>query len=111
MSLSSFCVVSNALRLNFFKLYSTKRDKKRKQQRAAIPEGSEELRRIVKVMGMMCEHCEARVKSALEALPQVESVKADHKTGTVDVELNATVDNKVLKQTIEAEDYKVLAIK
>lgn len=111
MSLSSFCVVSNALRLNFFKLYSTKRDKKRKQQRAAIPEGSEELRRIVKVKGMMCEHCEARVKSALEALPQVESVKADHKTGTVDVELNATVDNKVLKQTIEAEDYKVLAIK
>ncbi len=111
MSLSSFCVVSNALRLNFFKLYSTKRDKKRKQQKPVVANGTEVLQRTVKVKGMMCEHCEARVKNALEALPQVESAKADHKTGMVDVVLHVAVDNKVLKQTIEHEDYKVLAIK
>ncbi len=111
MSLSSFCVVSNALRLNFFKLYSTKRDKKRKQQTAAVSAGTDALQRIVKVKGMMCEHCEARVKSALEALPQVVSAEANHMTGTVDVVLKSAVDTKVLKQTIEKEDYKVLSIK
>ena len=111
MSLSSFCVVSNALRLNFFKLYSTKRDKKRVQKRRKEADGTETLHRTIKVKGMMCEHCEARVKKALESLPQVESAEADHKAGTVDVVLKTAVDNKILKQTIEHEDYKVLAIK
>ena len=92
-------------------IYSTKRDKKRKQQKPVVANGTEALQRTVKVKGMMCEHCEARVKNALEALPQVESAKADHKTGMVDVVLHVAVDNKVLKQTIEHEDYKVLAIK
>lgn len=109
MSLSSFCVVSNALRLNFFKLYSTKRDKNRNAgKKTAV---ADELRCTIKVKGMMCEHCEARVKSALEALPQVASAEADHKTGTVDVVLKSAVEHKILKQTIEHEDYKVLAIK
>ncbi|MBP3617374.1 MAG: heavy metal translocating P-type ATPase [Lachnospiraceae bacterium] len=111
MSLSSFCVVSNALRLNWFKLYSTKKDKKCKQRKETTSAGEETLQRTLKVKGMMCEHCEARVKSALEALPQVESAEADHKTGLVVVVLNAAVDNKILKQTIVHEDYKVLTIK
>ena len=109
MSLSSFCVVSNALRLNLFKLYSTKRDHKRREKKQRnLPD---ELRRTVKVKGMMCEHCESRVKKALEALPQVESAEADHKTGTVDVVLKSAVENGIIKKVIENEDYKVLAIK
>ena len=111
MSLSSFCVVSNALRLNFFKLYSTKRDKKRRKQKGTTAENTEVLQLTVKVKGMMCEHCEARVKQALEALPQVEAAEADHKTGLVTVRLTAAVDHKLLKTTIEREDYKVLTIK
>lgn len=109
MSLSSFCVVSNALRLNFFKLYSTKRDKMLRRKKAQ--ELSEEFVRILKVKGMMCEHCEAHVKNALEALSQVERATADHKTGTVEVILQSAVENNVLKKTIENEGYKVLAIK
>lgn len=109
MSLSSFCVVSNALRLNLFKLYSTKHDRKRRVGKTA--EAAGQLRRTVKVKGMMCEHCEARVKKALETLPQVETAEADHKTGTVDVLLKSAIENGVLKKTIENEDYKVLAIK
>jgi len=111
MSLSSFCVVSNALRLNFFKLYSTKRDKKRRGKHRM--ENAEEgvLRRSLKVKGMMCEHCEARVKKALEALPQVECATADHTTGLVTVELREAVEARLLKKTVEEEDYKVLSIK
>ncbi len=111
MSLSSFCVVTNALRLNFCNLYSTRRDKKRRQSRQKAQTVSNELSRTVKVKGMMCGHCEARVKKALEALAQVESAKADHTTGTVEIVLNATIDNKMLKKTIEEEGYKVLTIK
>jgi Cu2+-exporting ATPase len=111
MSMSSFCVVTNALRLNFCKLYSTKRDRKRRQSRRGVQTVSNESLCIVKVKGMMCGHCEARVKKALEALAQVESAKADHTTGMVEVVLNAAIDNKVLKKTIEEEGYKVLAIK
>ncbi len=111
MSLSSFCVVTNALRLNFCKLYSTKRDKKRRQSRRKEQTASNELARTVKVKGMMCGHCEARVKKALEELEQVESAKADHTTGTVEIVLNAAIDNKVIKKTIEEEGYKVLTIK
>ncbi len=111
MSLSSFCVVSNALRLNLFKLYSTKRDKKRQQKVEKVPATEDALQRILKVKGMMCEHCEDRVKKALESLPQVECAVPDHKTGLVKVELNETVDTRILKKTVEKEDYKVLTIK
>ncbi len=111
MSLSSFCVVSNALRLNFFKLYSTNHDKKRRTKTATKAAGGEVLQYTLKVKGMMCEHCEARVKQALEALPQVECATADHNTGLVTVELKETVDAKFLKKAVEAEDYKVLSIK
>ena len=110
MSLSSFCVVSNALRLNMFKLYSTKRDKRRKQKSEVTVSETELLHRTMKVKGMMCEHCEARVKKALEALPQVECATPDHKTGLVKVELNGAVDARTLKKAVENEDYKVLAI-
>jgi len=111
MSLSSFCVVSNALRLNFFKLYSTKRDKRRRQKSRTATAGEDVLQRTLKVKGMMCEHCEARVKQALEALPQVTSALADHKTGLVTVELKETVDVRSLKKAVEEEDYKVLSVK
>ncbi len=111
MSLSSFCVVSNALRLNLFKIYSTKRDKKRMQKTARIPKESNALQYTLKVRGMMCEHCEARVKKALESLPQVESAVPDYKTGLVEVVLNGTVDSRILKKAVENEDYKVLTIK
>ncbi len=111
MSLSSFCVVSNALRLNFFKLYSTRRDKKRSWKSVQVSDDAEGLRRTMKVKGMMCEHCEARVRKALEALPQVECAAPDHKTGLVTVELNGPIDTRILKKTVENEDYKVLAIK
>ena len=111
MSLSSFCVVSNALRLNFFKLYSTKHDKKRRKMQDNKNAGTEVLRYTLRVKGMMCEHCEARVKQALEALPQVECATADHKTGLVEVELNEAVDSRILKKAVTAEDYKVLSVK
>ena len=111
MSLSSFCVVSNALRLNLFKLYSTKHDRKRQNKRRGQGMQEETLHRTIKVKGMMCEHCEARVKKALEALSQVECATANHTTGLVEVELQSAVENRVLKQTVENEDYKVLGIK
>lgn len=111
MSLSSFCVVSNALRLNLFQLYSTKRDKKHRQRSGNLSDTAETFRYTMKVKGMMCEHCEARVKKALEALPQVECATPDYKSGTVAVELNEAVDVKALKKVVENEDYKVLGIK
>ena len=111
MSLSSFCVVSNALRLNLFKLYSTKRDKKRRKTVETTPEKAEVLQCTLKVKGMMCEHCEARVKKALEELPQVECATPDHTTGLVLVELKLAIDARTLKKTVENEDYKVLGIK
>ncbi len=111
MSLSSFCVVSNALRLNFFKLYSAKHDKRRRRRNQKATVGAEGLHYTLKVKGMMCEHCEGRVKKALEALPQVECATADHKTGLVEVELNGALDARSLKKAVEAEDYKVLTIK
>ena len=90
MSLSSFCVVSNALRLNFFKLY-----KQNKRQKT------------LKIDGMMCGHCEAHVKSALEAIDGVESAKVSHESGTAVVTLCKEVDDAVLKSAVEAEGYKV----
>lgn len=111
MSLSSFCVVTNALRLNFFKLYSPKRDKKIKHPvvLAALPMEKENsaMTKVMKVEGMMCPHCEMTVKKALEALPQVNSAVASHTDGTATVTLNGDVDDAVLKKAIEDQGYTV----
>ena len=111
MSLSSFCVVANALRLNFFKLYSPKRDKKIKHPvvLAALPTEKENsaMTKVMKVEGMMCPHCEMTVKKALEALPQVDSAVASHTDGTATVTLNGDVDDAVLKKAIEDQGYTV----
>ena len=111
MSLSSFCVVANALRLNFFKLYSPKRDKKIKHPvvLAALPMEKENsaMTKVMKVEGMMCPHCEMTVKKALEALPQVDSAVASHTDGTATVTLNSDVDDAVLKKAIEDQGYTV----
>ena len=111
MSLSSFCVVANALRLNFFKLYSPKRDKKIKHPVAlkSLPTEKENsaMTKVMKVEGMMCPHCEMTVKKALEALPQVDSAVASHTDGTATVTLNGDVDDAVLKKAIEDQGYTV----
>lgn len=111
MSLSSFCVVTNALRLNFFKLYSPKRDKKIKHPVAlkSLPTEKENsaMTKVMKVEGMMCPHCEMTVKKALEALPQVDSAVASHTDGTATVTLNGDVDDAVLKKAIEDQGYTV----
>ena len=111
MSLSSFCVVTNALRLNLFKLYSPKRDKKIKHPvvLAALPTEKENstMTKVMKVEGMMCPHCEMTVKKALEALPQVDSAVASHTDGTATVTLNSDVDDAMLKKAIEDQGYTV----
>ena len=111
MSLSSFCVVTNALRLNLFKLHSSKRDKKIKHPvvLAALPANKENsaMTKVMKVEGMMCPHCEMTVKKALEALPQVDSAVASHTDGTATVTLNGDVDDAVLKKAIEDQGYTV----
>ena len=107
MSLSSFCVVSNALRLNWFKMYDAGRDKKIK-----VKKKKEEttMTKTMKIEGMMCGHCEARVKKVLEALPEVETAEVSHEAGTAVVTLNAKISDEVLKKTVEDQDYKVLGI-
>jgi Cu2+-exporting ATPase len=107
MSLSSFCVVTNALRLNFFKLYGEEKidiigETKKKEVRT--------MEKKMKIEGMTCGHCEAHVKKALEALPEVAEAKVSHETGTAIVTLNADVANEALKQAVEAQDYTVLAV-
>ena len=107
MSLSSFCVVSNALRLNLFDLRDAGKDKKMKHKHKEEPN----MEKIMKVEGLMCMHCDARVKKVLEALPEVEEAVANHETGLVNVTLKAPVADEVLKKTVEDQDYKVLEIK
>lgn len=108
MSLSSFCVVTNALRLNLCKVYDSKRDKKINQ----IKESEEKnMTKTLNVEGMMCGHCEARVKKALEALDAVDEAVVSHTDGTAVVTLNAEVSDDLLKETVEAQDYKVTSIK
>ena len=107
MSLSSFCVVSNALRLNLFKMYDASKDKKIKIKKK---EEEKEMTKTMKIEGMMCPHCENRVKKCLEALPEVEMAEVSHVEGTAVVTLNAEVDNDVLKKAVEAQDYPVLGI-
>jgi Cu2+-exporting ATPase len=113
MSLSSFCVVTNALRLNLFRLYDPSHDQKRKKNpvgKHRNKKEEKEMTRTMKIEGMMCGHCEAAVKKALEALPQVQEAVVSHETGTAEVTLRAEVENTVLKQAVEAKDYKVLDI-
>ncbi len=108
MSLSSFCVVTNALRLNLFKMYDSSKDRKTK-----VKKKKEEpiMERTIKVEGMMCPHCEASVKGALEALAEVDEAVTSHKEGTAIVTLNSEISNDLLKKTIEDKGYKVLEIK
>ena len=125
MSLSSFCVVSNALRLNLFDLHSTKHDRKAKNTaslpavsaRPAVEDHKESsvkednfMKKTLHVEGMMCGHCEARVKKALEALPAVDEAVVSHESGTAVVTLNAEVADADLKKAVEDQDYKVTGI-
>ena len=106
MSLSSFCVVTNALRLNFFQIYDAKRDKKIKAKRKE----EKTMEKTMKIEGMMCGHCEARVKKCLEALPEVDEAVVSHENGTAVVKLNGEIDDSVLKKTVEDQDYKVISV-
>jgi Cu2+-exporting ATPase len=151
MSLSSFCVVSNALRLNLTRIYDTGKGKKRKKisglekaeagtaevertgaggmpvkgnkaaekiennesrKKENIRDQKEEIKmkKTMKIEGMMCGHCEASVKKALEALPQVDEAVVSHESGTAVVTLNGEAADDVLKQAVEAKDYKVISI-
>ena len=112
MSLSSFCVVTNALRLNLINIHDASRDKKIEQKAGKIEKEEEvkTMERTLKIEGMMCGHCEARVKKVLEALPQVAEAKVSYVEGTAVVTLNENVENDVLKQTVEAQDYQVLSV-
>lgn len=107
MSLSSFCVVTNALRLNFFSVHNAEKDKKIKNK---MKVEVKKMEKTMKIEGMMCGHCEARVKKCLEALPEVEEAVVSHETGTAVVKLSADVDNEVLKKTVEDQDYKVVSV-
>lgn len=114
MSLSSFCVVTNALRLNFTKIYSAKHDHKLRKRvnKSGKPLNNKEditMEITMKIEGMMCAHCEASVKKALEELPTVESAEVSHEKGTAVVKLNAETDFAVLKKAVEDKDYKVIA--
>ena len=107
MSLSSFCVVSNALRLNLFKLRDASKDKKIKVKHK---EEETTMTKTLNVEGMMCSHCEAHVKKALEALPEVEQATASHKDGTAVVTLKAAVADAALKKAVENEGYTVTSV-
>ncbi len=127
MSLSSFCVVTNALRLNLLNIHDARRDKVRKNVGAASTEENGQLKseellsdidekenktmtKTMKIEGMMCGHCEARVKKCLEALPEVAEAVVSHENGTAVVTLSAEVSDVTLKETVEAQDYKVLSV-
>lgn len=110
MSLSSFCVVTNALRLNLFKLRDASHDHKIKKHLKNLTEESKTMEKTIKIEGMMCGHCEAAVKKALEELPEVESAEVSHVSGTAKVTLKGEIDNDVLKKAVEDKDYKVIGI-
>jgi len=117
MSLSSFCVVTNALRLNLFKLHDASRDKKRDLVSISLetakiqPKKEQEImEKTLTIEGMMCTHCEARVKKALEALENVTQAQVSHEKGAAVVTLSADVPNDTLKQAVEAQDYPVTRI-
>ncbi len=106
MSLSSFCVVTNALRLNFFNVRDTKKDKKIKRKEKEI----KIMTKKMVIEGMMCGHCSGRVKKVLEALPQVEEAVVSHEDGTAIVTLSEEVADDVLRKAVEDQDYKVISI-
>ena len=127
MSLSSFCVVTNALRLNLFKMHDASKDRKRKMKKIETAENTvsdivladknesenkeeTKMTKTMKIEGMMCGHCEAAVKKALEALEQVDTAEVSHEAGTAVVTLNSEISNEVLKKTVEDKDYTVTAI-
>jgi Cu2+-exporting ATPase len=115
MSLSSFCVVTNALRLNLCRVYDPKHDRKAtpdRKNKTNKPNESEEksMTKTMNIEGMMCGHCEARVKKALEALDAVSEVAVSHESGTAVVTLSSDISDEKLKETVEAEDYKVTSI-
>ena len=107
MSLSSFCVVSNALRLNLFNLRNPAKDKKVKVKRK---QAAKTLEKTLTIEGMMCGHCEARVKKALEALPEITQAVVSHEAGTAVVTLRAELSNEVIKKAVEDQGYTVIAI-
>ena len=109
MSLSSFCVVTNALRLNWFKMYDASKDKKIKSKVKEIEE-EKTMTKTMKIEGMMCGHCEATVKKTLEAIEGVEAAEVSHENGTAVVTLAAEVADEVLKKAVEDKDYKVTGI-
>lgn len=114
MSLSSFCVVSNALRLNLIDIHKTKNDKKRKASVTDLGSAELELKEekhmteTMKIEGMMCGHCEATVKQTLEAFPEVDSAEVSHEKGTAVVTLNKKIDMKELQRAVEEKGYKVV---
>ena len=110
MSLSSFCVVTNALRLNWFKMYDGSHDKKVRANRSKKKQEEEMMTKTIKIEGMMCGHCEAAVKKALEALDQVETAEVSHEAGTAVVTLNSKISDDVLKKAVEEKDYTVTGI-
>ena len=122
MSLSSFCVVSNALRLNLFAMYDARKDKKHKNhkkqttitkdQNKEVKEEKEinEMKKTMEIKGMMCGHCEARVKKTLEAIEGVTEAVVSHESGTAIVTMSTEVADDVLKSAVEAQDYEVTGI-
>lgn len=107
MSLSSFCVVTNALRLNFFDITNPKKDRKIKYK---SKKDDNAMTKTMKIDGMMCSHCEGRVKQSLEGLAQVSQAEVSHEKGTAVVTLSADVSNDVLKKTVEDQGYNVISI-
>ncbi|MBQ6092267.1 MAG: metal-transporting ATPase, partial [Clostridia bacterium] len=111
MSLSSFCVVTNALRLNLFRLHDPKHDRRRKaRQKPAALQEPNRTERTLAIKGMMCGHCEQRVKTALEALDGVAAAAVSHEAGTAVVTLSKAVDDVALRQAVTAQGYKVTKI-
>ena len=110
MSLSSFCVVSNALRLNFLSIRDGSRDKKIKTKHHELEKESQKMEKTMNIEGMMCGHCEARVKKILEAIPGVEAAEVSHEKGTAVVKMASEVADEVLKKAVEDQDYQVTGI-
>ena len=115
MSLSSFCVVTNALRLNLFRMHDASHDHKSNHHKPIemdeVKESEETMKKVMHIEGIMCGHCEARIKSALEAVEGVEHAEVSHTKGTAVVKLSADVSDEVLTKAVEDQDYKVVSVK
>ena len=107
MSLSSFCVVTNALRLNWFQVHDAGKDKKRHKKEK---KERNTMKKTLEIKGMMCGHCEASVKKALEALPAVEQAEVSHEKGTAVVTLKGEIPDEELKKAVEEKDYEVVSV-